>query len=259
MPVDNKPLQPAVRDPKALRRTAITLVVIMLLGGVMVHLAYRKWSKNHQQDTEPARISRIVPGRELDVLKQDGSRGRLPDGNGKVWVVVAVSSAAPETSAISTGVMKRLAEHYAANDDVVFATLVIDPGAPEQLEALLKAESDKLAAKLPKWWVVSTEPQTLHKFIKNEFKPSLYPHEENGKWVYDTSIVLIDRNRHIRNAVIPQKRGGEPYVARFDFDQAAEWDSKGVKTGTDRTNVQELEGVLQSTIEQLRAEPLKDQ
>ncbi|MGC4015989.1 MAG: hypothetical protein QM755_15900 [Luteolibacter sp.] len=256
--MDNPPLQPAVRDPKALRRTAFTLVGIMILGGVMVHLAYQKWSKNHQQDDEAARISRIVPGRELDVLRQDGTRGRVPEGSGKVWVVAAVSAAAPETAEISTGVMKRLAEHYAPDEDVMFTTLVIDPGAPEQLEAKLKAQAELLGAKLPKWTVASTEPETLHKFIKNEFKTSLYPHLENGKWVFDTSIVLIDRNRHVRNAVIPQKRGGEPYVARFDFDQAAQWDTRGVKTGTDRTNVQELERVLQDTIEQLRKEPLKD-
>ena len=73
----------------------------------------------------------------------------------------------------------------------------------------------------------------MHKFIKNELKATDFPHESNGKWIYDSSIVLIDKNGHIRRAVMPQKRGGAPYIAPFDFEQAAGWDAKGVKTGTE--------------------------
>ena len=68
---------------------------------------------------------------------------------------------------------------------------------------------------MPQWWVVSQRQQELHKFVKNEFKLAQFPHQENGKWVFDTSLVLVDRNRHVRQAVIPQKQGGPPFVARF--------------------------------------------
>ncbi|BCU79147.1 hypothetical protein [Luteolibacter sp. LG18] len=264
MPVDIQTLEPAVRDPKKLRRTAWILVAIMILGGIMVLSAYVLKNKADQKKalsedhSRPAIISRIDKGRDLRVLRQDNHQAGLLDLGGKVWLACAVSSSDPAISARSVEVMKRLAERYKATEDVAFVTLVIDPGPAEDLHGLLVTESGKLGATLPQWWVASTEPQTLYKFIKNEFKTSLFPHQEDGKWKYDTSIVVVDRNRHVRNAVIPQKRGGEAYVARFDFDQAAEWDARGVKTGTDQTNAQTLEGVLVKTIEQLREEPLKD-
>ena len=81
------------------------------------------------------------------------------------------------------------------------------------------------------------------------------PHQKDGKWIYDSSITLVDRDRHIRRAVVPQKRGGQSYVAAFDFDQAAEWDAKGVKTGIDKTNTEQLEFLLNQTIEELLAQP----
>jgi hypothetical protein len=62
---------------------------------------------------------------------------------------------------------------------------------------------------------------------------------------------------HVRRAVVPQKVGGPPFIATFDFAQAAEWDLKGTKTGTDRSNVEELELLLNHTIDKLLAEPFK--
>ena len=57
--------------------------------------------------------------------------------------------------------------------------------------------------------------------------------------------------RRIRRAVVPQQRGGPPYVADFDFDEAAGFDARGVKTGNDRTNVRQLEFLLETTIDTL--------
>ena len=54
---------------------------------------------------------------------------------------------------------------------------------------------------------------------------------------------------------MPQQRGGPPYVADFDFDEAAGFDARGVKTGNDRTNVRQLEFLLETTIDTLLAEP----
>jgi hypothetical protein len=63
--------------------------------------------------------------------------------------------------------------------------------------------------------------------------------------------VLVDRNLKLRKAIVPQKRGGSSYVAPFDFDQAAKWDAKGVKTGTNQSNVDELKLLLENTIDYL--------
>ena len=58
---------------------------------------------------------------------------------------------------------------------------------------------------------------------------------------------------------MPQKQGGPPFIATFDFQQAAAWDAKGAKTGTDRNNLQELEHLLNQTIDKLLVEQLDKQ
>ena len=258
MPLPDPSLEPAVRDPKKLRNTAFILVGIMLLGGWLVLKAYEKWSLDQAKDDRPAVIYRITPERDLRMLRQDGKTVDLVELRGKVIAVSVFSLRDSEIAARSMAVMKRLAESRAANADFQLVSLVIDPLPAEKLLATLTETATTHGIKLPQWWLGSNEPKTLHKFIKNELKATTYPNEKTGKWDYDAAIVLIDKNGHIRRAVVPQKQGGPPFIATFDFEQAATWDAKGAKTGTANTNAQELEALLNATIDKLLAEPVKN-
>jgi hypothetical protein len=151
--------------------------------------------------------------------------------------------------------MKRLAEMAGEMPDLRLLTLMVDPPPAEQTKWQLEEFSTAHGMKLPLWWVATTEEKTLHKFIKSELKVAVPPYQEDGQWKFDTSIILLDRGGHLRRAVVPQQRGGRPYVATFDFDQAADWDSRGVKTGTDLTNEAQLEELLRETIDILLKEP----
>jgi hypothetical protein len=250
-------LEPAVRDPKKLRNTALLLVAIMLVGGWTILQAYEKWSLGKAKDDRPAVIYRITKERDLRMLRQDGQTVDLADLRGNVIALNVTSLRNPEIAARSMAVMKRLAEARTATPDLHLVSLIVDPIPAENLAATLAASADSQGMKLPQWWLGGNEPKTLHKFIKNELKATTYPNETSGKWDYDTSIVLIDRNGHIRRAVVPQQRGGPPFIATFDFEQAAAWDTKGVKTGTGRSNLEELEILLNSTIDKLLAEPFE--
>ena len=258
MPLPDPSLEPAIRDPKKLRNTAFVLVGIMLLGGWLVLKAYEKWSVGQAKDDRPAVIYRITPERDLRMLRQDGKTADLADLRGKVIAINVFSLRDPEIAARSMAVMKRLAESRAADADFHLVSLVIDPLPAEKLLATLTETAATHGMKLPQWWLGGNEPKTLHKFIKNELKATTYPNEKTGKWDYDAAIVLIDKNGHIRRAVVPQKQGGPPFIATFDFEQAAAWDAKGAKTGTANTNAGELEVLLNQTIDKLLAEPFKN-
>lgn len=250
-------LEPAVRDPKKLRRTAWVLVIIMLLGGTLVLAAYNKWAKEKAKDTRPGFVYRITKERDLRIIRQDGKQVELFELRGHVVALNIISLKHPETARRSFEVMRRLSEKHASQHDVSLVTLVIDPIPSKDTTAKLAEAADALSIKLPQWWLGTNEHPTIDTFIKNELKTSVFPVEENGKWSFDTSVILIDRNGHIRRGVVPQQRGGPPYLANFDFDQAAGWDERGVKTGTPRSNADELEILLDKTIEGLLAEPFK--
>ena len=253
-------LEPAVRDPKKLWRTAWILVGVMIVGGSLILKAYEKWASQQATDTRPAIIHRIQKERDLRLLRQDGKTADLFELRGSVYVLNALSLRDPEAASRSMAVMKRLAEQRANEKDFHLVTLLIDPVPADALRDKLAKAAETHGMNLPQWWLGSNEPGTLHKFIKNELKASVFPNEAGGKWNYDPSIVLIDRNGHIRRAVVPMTRNGKqakPEVVGFDFDQAAEWDAAGMKSGTERSNEAELEILLGRTIDALLAEPTK--
>lgn len=257
MPLPDPSLEPAIRDPKKLRNTALILVAIMVVGGWLILYSYEKWSKTQAKDDRPAVIYRITPERDLRMLRQDGKTVDLIDLRGHVVALNVTSLRDPQASELSMAVMKRLAQSRAGDPHFNLVTLILDPEPAEKLLKTLSTTADSNAMGLPQWWCGSNEPKTLQKFIKNELKATIYPNELKGKWEYDSTIVLIDKNGHIRRAVVPQQQGGPPFIAPFDFEQAAEWDTKGVKTGTDHTNLQQLEILLNQTIDKLLAEDFR--
>jgi len=249
-------LEPAVRDPRKLRRTAWILVAIMILGGWLVLKAYETWAKRQTRDTRPALIHRIRKERDLRVIRQDGKTADLFELRGKVWVVNTLALGAPDNSQRSHDVMSRLAEKYAGVADFALVSLILDPPPADQVVATLEAQAQNRGMRLPQWWLATNDAATTHKFVKSELRAGVFPHLENGRWLHDSAVVLIDRSGHLRRAVVPQQRGGQPYVATFDFDQAARWDEEGKKTGSDRSNAAELEFLLARTIDELLTEPI---
>jgi len=257
IPTDLEPVQP---DPKKLRLTAWILVGIMIVGGVLILKAYGSWMEKKSADTRPAFVGRLTKERDLPVIRQDGKLVGLHDLAGKVCLIHSFSISEPDSSKNVVAVLNRVAEKYADQPDVAIISLAIDPGPAEAVANTLSSAATSLGASLPNWWVASTEPAIVHKFVKKEFKATILPHRENNRWVYDTSIVLIDRNRHIRRAVIPQKRGGPSYIAPFDIDQAVQWDADGKKvspTEPEKTNASELESLLIRTIDELLKETVE--
>ena len=251
LPADS---EPAVRDPKKLARTAWTLVAIMIAGGALILIAYEKWAVKQSADDRPSIVHRIRKERDLRVIRQDAKTADLFDLRGHVFALNVMSLADPAPSQRSLAVMKRLAEKYSGNADFNLVSLAVDPPPAGEVAAALAQTAEREGMKLPQWWLGTNEAATLHKFIRNELKPGVPPHQEDGKWVFDASIVLIDKNGHIRRAVVPQKKGGPPFIATFDFDQAARWDAEGRKTGTDLSNEAQLEVLLARTIGHLLAE-----
>ena len=248
-------LEPVTPDPKKLRRTAFILIFIMILGGIVILKAYEKRNKESAKDERPSFVARISEQKDLVFMRQDGELKDLLSLKGKVLVVQCLTS--NQDDPLTTLAMKRLAERYSVNEDFALVTLMLDPGTSEDLKGQLAQLATKLGADLPQWTVASNDRPTLHKFIKNEFKANQLPYEKDGEWKFDRSLFLIDKDRHVRKAVVPQKRGGAPYVASFDLEQAYKWDVEGIKTGTEHSNVEQLEVLLGDTIEILLKEEIK--
>lgn len=248
-------LEPVTPDPKKNYRTALILILVMIVGGIVILKAYEKRTKQGESDDRPSFVTQISDQKDLVFMQQDGELRELKELRGKVILVQVTPKGAPDP--LTTEVMQRFSAAYAQSEDFILLTLMLDPGDAEGLKDQLEEFSVELGAGLPQWVVASNERPTLHKFVKNEFKANMLPHQKDGEWVYDHSLVLIDKNRHVRKAVVPQRRGGAPFVTSFDFEQAEKWDEEGIKTGTERSNVEQMEMLLGETIETVLKEKIE--
>lgn len=252
-------LEPAVRNPKQLRRTAWILVGLMVVGGWLVLKAYNSYVANRVADDRPAMIHRILPQRSLRVIRQDGEKADLMDLRDKVFAIHVVHLDQLEESRLSLEALKRAAESYVANEDFRIVTLVLNPGPAEKALERLKAAAAEMKVELPQWWVATNDPETLSKFIRKELKPSLPPREVDGRWEFDASIVLVDRNGHLRQGVVPKldPETGKALPSEtiaFDFNQAREWDQEGLSEGIEGSNIEALQRMFNATIDKLLAE-----
>lgn len=246
-------LEPVVPDPRKLRKTALWLVAIMITSGIGVFTAYLKWAAKQADDDRPGFVGRIDDKAEFGVVRQDASGAKISDLFGKVWVVCGVSVKQPDTWKATREVLLRLNERYAGRDDFRIVCFTVDPDQEDP--AVLSATATELGVGLPEWWFAAAGEEYVHKFLKNKLKLGIMPHQTDDKWVYDASITVVDRDRHIRQASL--KRGKyERHKVTFDFEQAAKWDAEGRTKGLDKTNVQTLEDLLVKTLDELLTQPV---
>jgi len=245
MALDPKTLEPAIRDPRKLRRTALILFAIMLIGGPVILYAYSLKAKKDAYDPRPPIYGRL--NENLAVVRQDGSSAGLLDLDNCVWLASAVSVNQPDSWKRSREVMQRMRDHYAGNKEVRFVCLTIDPNK-ETPEVLAKTAKE-VGAELPTWWFAGAGQEFIQKYLKDKFKLGAMPSFDGQQWSYNSKIIVVDRNRHLR-----QGKNGRA-VVDFDFDAAASYDAKGLKSGSDKTNEALMEEVLIKTIDTLLAEP----
>lgn len=202
-----EPLVPAERNPKAIRLTVCVLVAIML-GGIFVTKAYIRLLERQNTEFRPEYKKRLE--KNLQLVRQDRTAVALDQLVGKVWLATPVVTAQPESGQLSREAMMQLAQEFSEEEDVVFILLATNP-ENDSVEVLQTfAEGQELS--LPQWWLVGADGDTLRKYMKNELRYGIYPHEEEGIWSFDTSVVIVDRQRHIRG--------------HFDFDGAARENAK---------------------------------
>ena len=251
-------LEPAVRDPKRLRITGLVLTVLILVSGFGILIAYNRSSKRQAGDDRPA----LGAGRldkNFRVWRQDESEGGLLDMEGDVFVISAVSFEQPEGWKTTRKVLESLKERYGERSDFHIVMLTVDP--ENEPPAKLAGFAKDLGAELPFWWLAGASEESTHKFMKRRLKAQLVPQKRDGVWEYDPSLIVVDRDRHLRQATVRARnsKGVEMNFRNpvpFDFEQAAGWDAEGRSEGLEKSNVETLEGLLHKTIDHLIEQPV---
>ncbi len=259
---DIENLEPAVRDPRKLRRTAWILVALMVVGSILVLVAYNRKAAKLAEDDRPAYVTRLRTDKhDFKLWRQDESEASLLDLAGDVFVIAPVVFSQPESWKHTRDVLLELRDRYAGRDDFHIVTITLDP--ENEPPAELARYADGLGAELPFWWLAGAREESVHKYFKNVLQAGIMPYREDGKWHYDPAVVLVDRDRHVRQPTVrARKPNGRELNHRnpvkLDFEEAARWDSEGRSEGLEESNVETMKAMLFKTIDELLAAEAED-
>ena len=216
--MDVSQLEPADRDPKKLRATAIKLVVFMILSGVILTFAYRRYQEKTSDSRRPSFETRITEP-EVELLTADGKKRNLQELQGNVTLVLTLPKTPNPGSQPSLDALREVMDAFkdaSQKPTILVFVLDGDNSNPEEMSGVL-AEYGEEPEVLR---VVADEDAktSLRSFTKTKMRFNRVPTEEDGVFDYDTRLVLLDQNMFIRG--IPGVTEG------WDFETVAEMERK---------------------------------
>jgi hypothetical protein len=224
-------LEPAERNPAELRRTAFTLIAIMIVGAAFVLYAYKK----HEQSSDPNRppiTAKIT--RNLATKNQQDEFASMSTFEGKVWFAAPFCISQLDENKHAIAAMKELDARYKDRKDVHFVLLSIE-GVDQGVTPVQLAEAaQQLDIDNSRWSLLTSNDTNKQRgYIKDQLRLGLVserlPGDPKGKWKFPSQISLIDREMHVRQ--------------RYDFKQATEAQAEMEKNVAKHPELKEEENI----------------
>lgn len=202
MTMKKQELEPAERNPVAIRRTVLTLILAMLVGGGVIWWKYNEHQKQTQVEVAKGRAERISRlTSNFAGVAQDGKVRNLLDLEGKVWVVAPIVPEHPAENTLVLEKMKQLADHYKGNPKVHLVCMsVTDPNKHGYEELAGIAES--AGADINQWWFLAADEQKTIGYLKDHLKMDAVRERKGenesrdlGRWDIRSQLRVVDQSR----------------------------------------------------------------
>lgn len=115
---------------------------------------------------------------------------------GKVYVADFIFLQCPTICPKMNVEMKRVYNQYQAEDQVLFVSHTIDP--KNDSIPVLKAFSESLGVKAPKWQFLHGEEKAIHQLAQGYFMQAYQENKAPGGYAHSGGFLLIDGKQHIR-------------------------------------------------------------
>lgn len=196
--MDVKNLEPADRDPVKLRRTAYALVAFMVFGGFYMLNSYDKYQTS-EAERDSSRPSYKHQVKNFGFVGDEGKVRQVAELQGKVWVAFTVTKEMRKKSQATIDAAIWLAEQFQENPEKspTFVVFVLDIDADKASE--LAEILPDFPKNIPIWRIAAGEGKTpVKEFLKNSMRFGIFPHLENGEWLYDSNLLLLDQKAKVR-------------------------------------------------------------
>lgn len=190
-------LEPAERDPAKLRKTGLSIAVLMIIGGVLVTFAYRLKHQADEQDARPhvvQRLTEVFFGRD-----QNNKAFSTEQLKGKTTLFTPLSLREGDRMKEALSAMRDLSRRFPDDESLRFLGITVDPEAdgPDELQRLLE---DLEVAGDERWYFVQAEEEAARGYIRHkiraEFKESVSS-LEGPRERFRSTLVFIDENLHV--------------------------------------------------------------
>ncbi len=190
-------LEPAERDPAQLRKTGLAIAAVMLIGGVLVTMAYRIKHRTDEQDSRPhvvQRLTEVFFGRD-----QNNKAFSTEQLKGRITLFTPLSLGEEERMKESLKAMKEVALKFPDDEKLCFLGITVDP--EQDNPELLKAALEKLGVGGDeRWFFVQAEEEAARGYIRHkirtEFRESI-PSPSGPRKRFRSTMVFIDENLHV--------------------------------------------------------------
>lgn len=217
--MDVSKLEPADRDPVKLRNTALLVTAFMVVSSFVILYAYNRYIERSGESDRPSFKASVTDNNEVLMLTSDGVRRDLKDLAGNVTLVITVTTEIAEESQPTIlavrSVLNEIPEGAPRPNLLVFV-LDGDEDQPESVSAVLSE-----FGKEPQVWRVpasADRKDSIRAFMKSKLRYGIYPHEKDGKLIYDSQLILLDQHLQIRGPI------GVPID--WDFEKVAGWEAQ---------------------------------
>ena len=212
--MDVSQLEPADRDPKKLRATAIKLVIFMIVSGVVLSFSYRRYQESTSDSRRPSFETRVTEP-EVELLTADGKSRNLQDLKGNVTLVLTLPKTPNPGSQPSLDALRAVMDEFKATPQKPKVLVFVLDGSNSNPEEMAEVLADYGEEPEVLRVVADEDAKTsLRSFTKTKMRFNRIPTERNGVFDYDTRLVLLDQNMFIRG--IPGLTEG------LDFETVAE-------------------------------------
>ncbi|MGC6426640.1 MAG: hypothetical protein ACON5H_06540 [Akkermansiaceae bacterium] len=216
--MDVSKLEPADRDPVKLRNTALILVAVMVVGSFTILWAYNRFAEKTSNSDRPSFLTAIGGADEVHMLTSDGERRTMEDLKGSVVLTFAVTRELAEESRPTVEAVRDILSQYpegSKRPKLLIFVLDGDEENPESVAEVLR----EFGTEPDVWRVPAQEDRkdSLRAFLKSKIRFGIYPHQKDGRLVYDSQLILLDQHLQIRGSV------GVPIG--WDFEKVARWEA----------------------------------
>ena len=163
-------MEPAERNPVAIRNTVLILVALILFGGIFIWNSYVAEQERRNEligDGYLPRISALT--KNFQFMGHDGTVRQLSELDETLSIFGCVAPSQPKENEVVLSAMSKLAETFADEPRVKLVCLSIE-GESDEVRTKLGDIATDLSANLDQWWFLSAEELPMRAFIKDRLE-----------------------------------------------------------------------------------------